>query len=157
MVAASHRKPAVIPNRSPAGKKLAPRIKRRARMLIDDVTAILFISPKAKTLCEFYRAALRLPLEEELNDGMPPHYGCSLGDVHFAIHPADGWPGVAVQNATSPVIAFSTSDLKGVTKRLCSQGVRVTGPTDHGFGHVISFRDPDGNHVSIIEYGPECW
>ena len=67
--------------------------KRRPRMLIDDVTAILLISPDAKGLCEFYKATLGFPLEEETHDGMPLHYGYSLGDVHFAIHPANGWTG----------------------------------------------------------------
>jgi catechol-2,3-dioxygenase len=126
-------------------------------MLVDDITAILLISRNAKRLCDFYRATLGLPLEEEVHDGIPPHYGCSLGDVHFAIHPADGWPGVPTPNAQSPVITFSTSHLKAVAKRLSANGVKVTGPTDHSFGQAVSFRDPDGNFVSILEYGPEFW
>jgi catechol-2,3-dioxygenase len=125
--------------------------------LIDDVTAILLISPDAKKLCEFYRAALGLPLEEELHDGMPVHYGYSLGDVHFAIHSAaGGWMGGS-RNARSPIITFSTSDLKAMVRRLSANGVKVTGPTDHGFAQVISFRDPDGNPISILEYGREYW
>ena len=155
MTSSATKKTAVSRKRPTPGKKATPR-KRRVRMLIDDVTAILLISPNAKKLCEFYRAALGLPLEEEVHDGMPLHYGSSLGDVHFAIHSAEGgWPGVPTRNAQSPVIAFSTSDLKAVAKRLSANGVEVTGPTDHGFAQVISFRDPDGNHVSILEYGPE--
>jgi hypothetical protein len=59
-------------------------------MSIDDVTDILLISPNAKKLCEFYRATLGIPLEEEVHDGIPLHYGYCLGDVHFAIHGADG-------------------------------------------------------------------
>jgi catechol 2,3-dioxygenase-like lactoylglutathione lyase family enzyme len=97
-----------------------------------------------------------LPLEEELHDGMPLHFGYSLGKVHFAIHPAQGgWPGVQRPEAQSPVIAFRTSNVRTVAKRLSANGVEATNPTDHGFGLVISFRDPDGNHVEIIEYAPE--
>lgn len=126
--------------------------------MIDDVTAILLVSPNAKKLCDFYKATLGLPLEEEVHDGMPLHYGCDLGDVHFAIHPANsGWPGVHSRKAQSPVITFSTSALKAVAKRLSAKGVKATGPTDHGFGQAFSFRDPDGNLVSILEYGPEYW
>ena len=88
---------------------------------------------------------------------MPLHYGCALGDVQFAIHPADGWPGVPTRNAQSPVITFSTSNLKAVAERLSAKGVKVSAPTDHGFGHAVSFRDPDGNLVSVLEYGPEYW
>lgn len=154
----SAKKVAQARKRRAAGTKATTTRKRRARMLIDDVTAILLISPNAKKLCEFYRATLGLPLEEEVHDGMPLHYGYSLGDVHFAIHSADsGWPGVPTRNAQSPIITFSTSDLKAVAKRLSASSVKATGPTDHGFGHVISFRDPDGNFVSIVEYGPEYW
>jgi len=157
MASSARRKAAVTPKRPTARKKIASTRKRRARMLVDDVTAILLVSPNAEKLCEFYRATLGLPLEEEIHDGMPPHYGYSLGEVHFAIHPADGWPGVPTQNAQSPVITFSTSHLKAVAERLSANGVKVTGPTDHGFGQAVSFRDPDGNLVSILEYGPEYW
>ena len=77
----------------------------RPRLLIDDVTAILLISPNAKQLAEFYRATLGIPLEEELHDDVPAHYGYTFGEVHFAIHPPDaGWPGVPTRNAQSPVI-----------------------------------------------------
>jgi catechol-2,3-dioxygenase len=129
------------------------RKKRRPRTLVDDVAAILLISGDAKRLCEFYRATLRLPFKEELHDGMPLHYGCDLGEVHVAIHPASGgWPGVPTRNARSPIINFSTSNLKAVARRLAARGVKARGPTDHGFAWVLSFRDPDGNAVSILEY-----
>jgi catechol-2,3-dioxygenase len=158
MASSTAKKSAGAQKRPAAGGQKGTLRKRRARMLIDDVTAILLISPDPKKLCEFYRATLGLPLEKEMHDGMPVHYGCSLGDVHFAIHSADGgWPGVFTRNARSPIINFSTSHLNAVAKRLSDEGVEVTGPTDHGFAHVISFRDPDGNPVSILEYGPEYW
>jgi catechol-2,3-dioxygenase len=156
-MASSARKKADLTQKRTASRKAAPTRKPRARMLVDDVTAILLISPNAKKLCEFYKATLGLPLEEEVHDGIRLHYGYSLGDVHFAIHSADDWPGVPTQNAQSPVITFSSSNLKAVAKRLSAKGVEVTGPTDHGFGQVVSFRDPDGNSVSVIEYGPEYW
>ena len=139
---------------APSTKKPTKR-RSRPKMLIDDVTAILLISPHAKELCSFYRATLGLPLEEERHEGMPLHYGCSLGAVHFAIHRAEEWPGS--RPARSPVICFSTSKLEAVVDRLTSRGVKVTGPADHGFARVASFRDPDGNHVSILEYGQESW
>jgi catechol-2,3-dioxygenase len=155
MATVTRRQAAVTQKRPAPGTKAVPTRKPRVRMLVDDVTAILLISPNAKKLCEFYKATLGLPLEDEVHDGMVLHYGCALGDVHFAIHPAEGWPGVKTQNAQSPVINFSSSNLKAVAKRLAANGIKVNGPTDHGFGHVVSFRDPDGNAISVIEYGPE--
>lgn len=158
-MASSAAKKAAVTGNGPASVKQSTRIsKRRPKLLIDDVTAILLISPNAKELCEFYRAKLGLPLEEEVHDGMPLHYGYSLGDVHFAIHSAaEGWPGVSNRNSQSPVISFSTSNIKALAKRLSTNGVKTIGPSDHGFGQVISFRDPDGNNVSVIEYSPEYW
>jgi catechol-2,3-dioxygenase len=159
MGSSAGKKAAVAKKRQAAGKKATTTIRKlRPKMLIDDVTAVLLVSPNAKKLCEFYQTTLGIPLEEELHDGMPLHYGYDLGDVHFAIHPAGGgWPGVPTRNAQSPVITFSTSDLKAVAKRLSARGVKVTGPTEHGFARGISFRDPDGNLISILEYGPEYW
>jgi catechol-2,3-dioxygenase len=150
-------KAAVAKKRPATRKQATANRKRRERMLIDDVTAILLISSNAKKLCEFYRATFGLPLEEEAHDGMPLHYGYSLGDVHFAIHNAEGWPGAATRNARSPVITFSTSNLKALVERLSARNVKVVGPTDHGFAQGISLRDPDENLISVLEYGPEYW
>ena len=120
-------------------------------MLIDGVTAILLISPDAKALAEFYRKALDLPLEDEEHDGALLHYGCDLGGLHFAIHPNEGWPGVPTRNAQSPAIVFGTSDVKAIFKRLSANGIAATGPSDHGFGLVVSFRDLDGNFVELLQ------
>ena len=120
-------------------------------MLINGVSAILLISPNAKDLARFYRDTLGLPLEDEVHEGVPLHYACELGAVHFAIHPAEGWPGVPASNSQSPVIALRTSDASEVARRLSASGFKALGPYDHGFAHVVAFRDPDGNHVEVLE------
>lgn len=119
--------------------------------LIDGVSALLLISPNAEALAGFYRDVLGLPLAEETHDGVPLHYACDLGAVHFAIHPAEGWPGQAVADAQSPVLALSTSDAARAAERLSQAGVSHTGVNDHGFALVVAFRDPDGNHVELLE------
>ena len=120
-------------------------------MLIENVTAILLISPDAKKLSDFYKNTLALPMEDEVHENIPLHYACELDGLHFAIHPADGWPGVPTQNAQSPVIAFSTSDANEIARRLSANGIECNGPFDHGFAQVVSFRDPDGNLVEVLE------
>jgi len=120
-------------------------------MLIDGISAILLISPSAKELARFYRDTLGLPLVDEVHEGIPLHYACELGGVHFAIHPAEGWPGTPTRDAQSPVIALRTSDAKMVAQRLRASGFKAAGPYDHGFAQVVTFRDPDGNHVEILE------
>lgn len=122
--------------------------------MIDGVSAILLISPDAAALCRFYRDTLGLPLQDEVHEGVPLHYACDLGGVHFAIHPAQGWPGVATRNAQSPVIALRTWDAKAVAERLRTAGFRNVGPYDHGFAQAVVFRDPDGNAVEVLEPAP---
>lgn len=119
-------------------------------MLIRSVGAILLISQDAPALKEFYSKALELPLEDEIHDGTPLHYGCEIGSVHFAIHPDGGWPGVATKDSQSPVIALMTDDLAAIVERLAGYDIAAN-PVDHGFAYVIAFRDPDGNHVEILQ------
>jgi catechol 2,3-dioxygenase-like lactoylglutathione lyase family enzyme len=118
--------------------------------VIDGMYAILLISDDAKALAEFYREALGLPLEDEVHDGAPLHYGCEVGGVHFAIHPAPGWPGRATPDSQSPVLIFHTDDVEGAYQRLRTAGVGATPPFDHGLAVGTSFRDPDGNNVQVM-------
>lgn len=119
--------------------------------LVTGVDAVLLISPNASRLADFYHEVLALPLKDEVHEGVPLHYACDLGGVHFAIHPADGWPGTPVDEPVSPVIALSISNARSAAERLKNAGLAVTGPYDHGFANVVSFRDPDGNHVELLE------
>lgn len=124
-------------------------------MLIDGVTAILLVSPDPRALATFYRSVLDLPLEDEEHPGVPLHYGCDVGGVHLAIHSSDGFLGVPTRDAQSPLIVLGTSNVKAIVERLTAHGVSMIGPTDHGFGLAVSFRDPDGNLVEILEEYPE--
>lgn len=119
--------------------------------LVRGVGAILLISPDAAGLAAFYRDALGLALENEVHEGVPLHYACDLGDVHFAIHPNEGWPGRGGTEPQSPVIALSISDAAFAASRLSDAGIEHTGVGDHGFALVVAFRDPDGNHVELLQ------
>jgi catechol 2,3-dioxygenase-like lactoylglutathione lyase family enzyme len=82
---------------------------------------------------------------------VPLHYACDLGDVHFAIHPNDGWPGQAGLEPQSPVLALATPDAARAAERLSQAGIQHAGVGDHGFALVVAFRDPDGNHVELLQ------
>lgn len=119
-------------------------------MTISAVGAILLISDDAKALSDFYAAALSLPMEPEEHDGVPLHYGCEIGSTHFAIHPAEGWPGERTPHAQSPVLVFYTEDLETVHARLEAAGAQPTPIFDHGFATMTAFRDPDGTNVQVM-------
>ena len=119
--------------------------------MIERVTAILLISPDPRALADFYRNTLGLPLADEEHPGVPLHYGCDVGGVHLAIHSSAGFAGVPRRDAQGPVMVLGTSSVKAVAERLAANGVEALGPTDHGFGLIVSFRDPAGNLVEVLE------
>jgi uncharacterized glyoxalase superfamily protein PhnB len=117
---------------------------------IDSVGAILLISSDAARLAGFYRDALGFPLDDEVHEGVPVHYGCDIGGVHFAIHPSEGWPGQPEPASQSPVLVFTTSDVQSAYERLVASGVQATPPFDHGFAVLTAFEDLDGNNVQLM-------
>jgi len=48
-------------------------------------------------------------------------------------------------------MVLGTSSVRDVAGRLAANGVQTIGPTDHGFGFIVPFRDPDGNLVEVLE------
>ena len=124
-------------------------------MSIEGLVAVLLISPGPERLARFYRDVVGLPFESEQHDVAPPHWGCDVDGVHFAIHPSEGWPGDDPAGARSPVIALRTDDVGQLALRLAQHGVTYSGPRDHGWGLTITFIDLDGNRIEVIEMTPQ--
>jgi catechol 2,3-dioxygenase-like lactoylglutathione lyase family enzyme len=120
---------------------------------IQFLSAILLTSREPARLTEFYRDVLGLPLVEERHGTTPLHWGCELGDVHFAIHPRDGAPPPGPMR-----LAFWVFDLKTFAEGLERRGiplrypVRRLGPTSL----ITAIVDPDGNEIELTQMG-EDW
>ena len=54
-------------------------------------SAVLITSSEPDKLYDFYKNKLKFPLEPEQHGDTKKHYGCELGDLHFAIHPIEKW------------------------------------------------------------------
>jgi len=119
--------------------------------MISKVGAVLIISADAAALADFYRDALGLPLQDEVHEGVPLHYGCEIGDIHLAIHDAAHWKPADETGAGGMRVAFEIDDAAAVAAHLRARGVECTGPSDHGFALTLSLRDPDGNHVELLQ------
>ena len=121
------------------------------------VSAILIVSKNAGKLAEFYRDALGFPLEDEKHGDTELHYGCEVGDIHFAIHPFENFedqePGVG-----SIKLAFEVFDLEACLARLESHGVSpLYAPKPMGgIGKITAVRDPDGNLIELTQLN-ERW
>jgi predicted enzyme related to lactoylglutathione lyase len=120
------------------------------------LSAVLIYSEDAERLARFYRDVLAVPLEEEKHGDGPLHYGCELGDVHFAIHPATDR---LVPTVGGPRfrLAFTVFSTEALLERLARHGVSpVTGPTKTPFATFTAITDPDGNYVELTELS-DAW
>jgi catechol 2,3-dioxygenase-like lactoylglutathione lyase family enzyme len=121
------------------------------------ISGLILVSDEPDRLVGFYRDVLGLPLDEERHGDTQPHWGCELGDVHFAIHPAADYPEDPA-SAPSPVkLAFTVFDLPAMVAWLGTCGIPLCyPPADLGAQSLITaVRDPDGNLVELTQLGPD--
>jgi len=113
------------------------------------ISAILLYSPDAERLAGFYRDVLGIPLEAEQHGNAPPHYGCELGEIHFAIHPAK--PG-ETHAAGAVRLAFEVFDLDEHMRQMDEHNVNVIArPQNMGPMKLAVIADPDGNKIEFTE------
>ena len=119
------------------------------------LSGILVVSSQPERLAAFYRDVLGLPLEPEVHAGAEPHWGCELGDVHFAIHPAADYPEDPASGPGPVKLAFMVFDLIAMTEWLGERGVPLLyPPMDLGAESTITaILDPDGNLVELTQLG----
>ena len=122
---------------------------------IEFLSAVLLYSRQPDRMAAFYRDVLGVPLREERHGDDPAHWGCELGDVHFAIHPAEDG---AETTTRGPVrLAFWVFDLKSFIEYLDKEhGVSTLSPIlDLGESSLITVvADPDGNEIELTQMGP---
>jgi catechol 2,3-dioxygenase-like lactoylglutathione lyase family enzyme len=119
------------------------------------LSGLIVVSTEPERLVNFYRDLLGVPLVEERHGDSEPHWGCEVGDVHFAIHPAEDYPGEPT-SAGGIKIAFQVFDLDPLVAWLSSHGVEPCYPPVE-FGtesRITAVRDPDGNLVELTQLGP---
>jgi hypothetical protein len=126
--------------------------------LIEFLSAVLVYSENAARLANFYREVLGIPLREEQHGQTPPHYGCELGDVHFAIHPASEKAPLQEQGIPRCRLAFIVFSTASLLDRLRQHGVLPTdGPKQTSFATFTGVTDPDGNYVEFTELSDEWY
>lgn len=130
---------------------------------IEFLSAVLLVSRNPVRLAEFYRNVLGIPLEPEHHgepepgdprgsrSGAGPHFGCTLGDLRFAIHPIDEFPD-GRSGVGSVKLAFTVFDLEAVVARVKEFSIDLLyPPNDTGFFRITAFCDPDGNLIELTE------
>ncbi|HEY6538040.1 MAG TPA: VOC family protein [Candidatus Dormibacteraeota bacterium] len=120
---------------------------------VEFLSAVLLTSREPDRLAAFYRDLLGIPLKAERHGESEQHWGCELGDVHFAIHPSSDRPG------PGPIrLAFWVFDLEAFADRLEQAGTKCRYPIQQlGEGSLVTaVEDPDGNEVELTQMG-DSW
>jgi catechol 2,3-dioxygenase-like lactoylglutathione lyase family enzyme len=119
------------------------------------LSGVLLVSQDPARLVAFYRDVLGVPLVEERHGDAAPHWGCELGDVHFAIHPVEDYPEDRATGAGAVKLPFMVFDLAALVDWLESGGIELCyRPTPLGSeSRVTAIRDPDGNLIELTELG----
>jgi predicted enzyme related to lactoylglutathione lyase len=116
-------------------------------------SAILIVSENPERLVGFYREALGIPLGEEEHGDTDLHYGCELGDVHFAIHPRSNFEQIGVPRTGSVTMAFHVDDASALAESIKAAGYQVEyPPKDLGWCIMTAVRDPDGNYIEFTQF-----
>jgi predicted enzyme related to lactoylglutathione lyase len=122
-----------------------------SREPIEFLSAVLLVSANPQRLAAFYRDVVGVPLEEERHGESRPHWGCNLGEIHFAIHPLETFPD-GRSGVGAVKLAFTTFDIDALVQRLATCGVSVLyPPRDTGFFRSTAILDPDGNFVEFTQ------
>ncbi len=115
-------------------------------------SAVLIYTENVQRLAAFYRDVAGIPLEEEQHGGSALHYGCEIGDLHFAIHGAKTKPGVGSIN-----LAFEVFDLEKHMAEMKAKDVKIIMEIqDRGFMKIATVLDPDGNTIEFTQLS-ERW
>ncbi|MGH3295407.1 MAG: VOC family protein [Trebonia sp.] len=121
------------------------------------ISGVILVSRQPERVAQFYRDVLGLPLAEERHGETQLHWGCELGDVHFAIHPAADYPDDPTVGPGPVKLAFMVFDLSRMVAWLDGCGVPLCyPPADLGEqSQITAVRDPDGNLVELTQLGPD--
>ena len=126
------------------------------REAIEFISGVILVSESPEHLAEFYRDVLGVPLETEEHEHTLAHWGCDLGDIHFAIHSIDDFPDKQA-GVGSVKLAFNVFDIQAVAERLTKAGLTLLyPPKDTGFFWSTAVQDPDGNFVEFTQMS-DAW
>ena len=121
--------------------------------MVKHVSAVIVVSKRAPVVAAFYRDKLGIPLEHEQHagGGETLHYGCTLGGLHFAVHPVENWPYADDVGPGGFRGARRIVDAEMGAANLKRLGQPFDGPIDEGWAKMIRLRDPDGNYVELVQ------
>jgi predicted enzyme related to lactoylglutathione lyase len=111
--------------------------------MIDGIARVWLPVSEMTAAVAFYRDQLGLKVEEHDGDWAEVRAGDALIGLNATESPA---------GSGGAVIAFSVDDLDQTVERLTGDGVEFAGGvSEHPWGRIAPFRDPDGNDLQVYE------
>jgi predicted enzyme related to lactoylglutathione lyase len=114
--------------------------------MIDGIATVWLPVSDMDRALQFYSETLGLDIEEHQEDWSLVTAGAVSIGLNGRDEEASGGEGGAV-------IAFRPSDeIEDAVEALAAEGVEIAGGvTEHPWGKVATFRDPDGNELQLYE------
>ena len=108
----------------------------------------LYVSDLDRSV-RFYGDTLGLPLRGRWHEGAM----FDAGNLELGLHLEEG----DVKRGNSPIITFAINrGIEEVHQALKDRAIEFNGPiTEHPYGKVVSFQDPDGHVLLLHEPPPE--
>jgi len=127
-------------------------------MPVEFLSAVIVVSEQPEQLASFYIDAIGLPLRAEQHNNDVPHWGATLGQLHFAIHDVRDFPEHHRAGAGAVVVALATEDLDALLVRLRTHNIEpLYPPKNLGWTTMTAVHDPDGNLVELTQMADEWW
>jgi len=118
---------------------------------VEFLSAVLLVSRNPARLAAFYRDVVGVPLAEERHGNSRVHWGCNLGEIHFAIHSVETFPDKQ-SGVGSVKLAFTVFNMQALVERLeQAEASLLYPPRDTGFFWSTAIQDPDGNLIEFTE------
>lgn len=122
------------------------------------LSAVIVVSERPERLAAFYRDVLAVPLVPEQHGDSLPHWGATLGQLHFAVHDVRDFPQHHGTGAGSVVLALAVDDLDELLAGMAGHGVTpLYPPEDLGWTRMTAVHDPDGNLVELTQMADSWW
>jgi catechol 2,3-dioxygenase-like lactoylglutathione lyase family enzyme len=116
------------------------------------ISGILLVSRNPKQLADFYREIIGVPLASEQHGDSDAHFGCEIGDLHFAIHGHHEEGEGDKMGVGAVKLAFEIFNMDEFMKKLEAAKIKVLfQPRDQGFMKITAVNDPDGNVIELTE------
>ncbi len=116
------------------------------------IAIVALWAPDVPAAVEFYQKILGF--RRLSSPHHPPHF--DVGGIYVVVLQGSPSPPAGAVPAEFPILALTVDDFDAAAARLAGQGVDLPGGVEHNPNmRWVKFRDPAGNLLELVEFGPQ--